>query len=71
MTSGKYSCKSFEIYQKHQLNSKYFGKFQQKTKIQQFYSEVRNIQILDVAYVLYCLLDHVVHVTSFDHASSA
>jgi len=27
------------------------------------------IQILDVSYVMYCLLYHVVNIMSFDHAS--
>jgi len=29
------------------------------------------MQIIDARNVRYCLLDHFVHVTSFDHASSA
>jgi len=44
-------------------NSKYFEKFKTGKKTQQFYSEVHNKQNVDVAYVMYYLLDRVVYVT--------
>jgi len=50
---------------------KIFWKISTKNKkIQQFYSEACNIQILDIAYIMYCFLGHIVHVTVIRSAST-
>jgi len=53
---------------KKKWNSTFCPKFYVKVRhiVRQFYSKVRNMQILN--YIIFCLLDHVVHVTSFDCA---